>query len=69
VYEYIKILIVKFWITMTEMSPYLLFGFFAAGVLSIFISARTLVCSEGGAVWCPDAVVFLRGDSCFDVVV
>jgi uncharacterized membrane protein YraQ (UPF0718 family) len=27
---------------MTEMSPYLLFGFFAAGVLSIFISARTV---------------------------
>jgi hypothetical protein len=42
VYEYIKILIVKFWLTMTEMSPYLLFGFLVAGILSVFISARTV---------------------------
>jgi uncharacterized membrane protein YraQ (UPF0718 family) len=42
VYEYIKLLIVKFWSTMTEMSPYLLFGFLVAGILSVFISARTV---------------------------
>jgi hypothetical protein len=41
-YEYIKILIVKFWSTMMEMSPYLLFGFLVAGILSVFISARTV---------------------------
>jgi uncharacterized membrane protein YraQ (UPF0718 family) len=42
VFEYLNILIVKFWATMTEMSPYLLFGFLVAGILSVFISARTV---------------------------
>lgn len=32
----------EFWQVLGEMSPYLLFGFFMAGVLSIFISARTV---------------------------
>ena len=32
-----------------EMSPYLLFGFFAAGILSIFISAETVEKHLGGA--------------------
>jgi len=40
--DYINILIIKFWSTMTEMSPYLLFGFLMAGLLSIFISAKTV---------------------------
>lgn len=42
VYEYLKILAVKFWATMTEMSPYLLFGFLVAGLLSVFISAQAV---------------------------
>lgn len=31
-------LFTDFWVTMTEMSPYLLFGFLVAGILSVFIS-------------------------------
>ena len=40
--EFIESLIVDFWATMAEMSPFLLFGFFVAGVLSVFVS-QTLV--------------------------
>ena len=40
--EFIESLIVHFWDTMAEMSPFLLFGFFVAGVLSVLVS-RTLV--------------------------
>jgi uncharacterized membrane protein YraQ (UPF0718 family) len=40
--NYIQMLVVKFWATMTEMSPYLLFGFLVAGLLSMFISAKTV---------------------------
>jgi hypothetical protein len=40
--NYIQNLVVKFWTTMTEMSPYLLFGFLMAGLLSMFISAKTV---------------------------
>jgi len=40
--EFIRSLIVDFWATMAEMSPFLLFGFFVAGVLSVFVS-QTLV--------------------------
>ncbi|MBM4103030.1 MAG: permease [Planctomycetes bacterium] len=40
--NYIQMLIMKFWATMTEMSPYLLFGFLVAGLLSMFISAKTV---------------------------
>ncbi len=38
--DFIKSIMVDFWATVTEMSPYLLFGFFAAGILSIVISQR-----------------------------
>jgi uncharacterized membrane protein YraQ (UPF0718 family) len=40
--DYVQNLIMKFWTTMTEMSPYLLFGFLMAGLLSMFISAKTV---------------------------
>lgn len=36
--DFIKIIISDFWTTVTEMSPYLLFGFFAAGIMSVFVS-------------------------------
>lgn len=37
--EFLLELLNDFWVTMTEMSPYLLFGFLVAGILSVFISA------------------------------
>lgn len=37
-----------FWVTVTQMSPYLLFGFLVAGLLSIFISARWVERHLGG---------------------
>ena len=37
--EFIKQLVSDFWLTMTEMSPYLIVGFLVAGILSVFISA------------------------------
>ena len=37
-----------FWVTITVMSPYLLFGFFMAGLLSIFISPRLVERHLGG---------------------
>jgi uncharacterized membrane protein YraQ (UPF0718 family) len=33
-------IIISFWTTLTAMSPYLLFGFFVSGVLSVFISPK-----------------------------
>ncbi|MCK5000244.1 MAG: SO_0444 family Cu/Zn efflux transporter [Anaerohalosphaera sp.] len=38
--EKILVLAAQFWATLTAMSPYLLFGFFVAGVLSVFISPK-----------------------------
>ena len=35
--EFVKTIFLDFWNTVTEMSPYLLFGFFVAGVISIFL--------------------------------
>lgn len=40
--EFVKSVIFDFWATMAEMSPFLLFGFFVAGLLSVFVS-QTLV--------------------------
>lgn len=37
-----------FWTTVTQMSPYLLFGFLVAGLLSIFVSARWVERHLGG---------------------
>jgi len=41
-FDFLKNLLADFWMTLSEMSPYLLFGFFVAGLLSILVS-RTLV--------------------------
>jgi uncharacterized membrane protein YraQ (UPF0718 family) len=50
--EMIKTILIEFWNTVGEMSPYLLFGFFMAGLLSMFIST-TLVERHlgGGGFW------------------
>jgi len=38
VWDTIKTLVIDFWSTLAEMSPYLLFGFLVAGLLSVWIS-------------------------------
>jgi len=40
--DFLKTLIIDFWATIGEMSPYLLFGFFVAGLISVFISQQTV---------------------------
>jgi uncharacterized membrane protein YraQ (UPF0718 family) len=50
--DFIKVMISDFWTTVTEMSPYLLFGFFIAGILSVFVSQRLVERHLGGrGVW------------------
>jgi uncharacterized membrane protein YraQ (UPF0718 family) len=46
--EYAKNVLLDFWNTTLEMSPYLLFGFFMAGLLSAFISRRFVETHLGG---------------------
>lgn len=38
----------EFWVTLTEMAPYLLFGFLVAGVLSVFVSTEFVERHLGG---------------------
>ena len=40
--EFIKTIITEFWNTTSDMSVYLLFGFFVAGIISIFISQEVV---------------------------
>ena len=50
--EFVKSTIVDFWLTLAEMSPYLLFGFFTAGVLSVFVSKELVETHLGGrSIW------------------
>ncbi len=50
--EYIQQVIVDFWGTVEEMSPYLLFGFFVAGLLSVLISQKVVERHLGGkGIW------------------
>jgi len=50
--EYIKTIIIDFWNTVAEMSPYLLFGFFVAGILSVLVSQRLVEKHLGGrGIW------------------
>ena len=50
--SYVKTIIVDFWNTVAEMSPYLLFGFFMAGVLSVLVSQRLVEKHLGGrGIW------------------
>jgi len=41
-------LVTKFWGTLADMAPYLLFGFLAAGLLSVFVPARLVERHLGG---------------------
>lgn len=46
--DFAKSIVIDFWQTVAEMSPYLLFGFFAAGLLSAFISQSVVERHLGG---------------------
>jgi len=49
---YIKSIIINFWETIAEMSPYLLFGFFVAGTLSVLVSQQFVERHLGGkGIW------------------
>jgi len=50
--DFARSIIVGFWNTAAEMSPYLLFGFFVAGALSVLISQRFIEKHlGGGGIW------------------
>ena len=50
--EFIKTIIISFWDTLAEMAPYLLFGFFAAGILSALVSQSVVEKHLGGkGIW------------------
>jgi len=50
--DFARSIIVDFWNTVAEMSPYLLFGFFASGILSALISQRLVEKHLGsGGIW------------------
>jgi uncharacterized membrane protein YraQ (UPF0718 family) len=46
--DFVKLMIIDFWGTVAEMSPYLLLGFLVAGVLSVLISQRFVERHLGG---------------------
>ena len=46
--DFAKTIVKDFWATVAEMSPYLLFGFFVAGVLSVLVSQRLVERHLGG---------------------
>jgi len=49
---FIKSIIIDFWDTVAEMSPYLLFGFLVAGILSVLISQKLVERHLGGrGIW------------------
>ncbi|MEN8128392.1 MAG: SO_0444 family Cu/Zn efflux transporter [Planctomycetota bacterium] len=47
--EFIETIVVDFWATLAEMSPYLLFGFGVAGLLSVWVNADLVRRHLGGA--------------------
>jgi len=50
--DFAKSIITDFWGTVAEMSPYLLFGFFMAGILSVLISQQFVERHLGGrGIW------------------
>lgn len=51
-FEFIRSIAVDFWATAAAMSPYLLFGFLTAGILSVVISPRFVQAHLGGVgIW------------------
>jgi uncharacterized membrane protein YraQ (UPF0718 family) len=59
--EFIQTLIVNFWATLAEMAPYLLFGFFMAGLLSVLVSQSTVEHHLGGRGFWPVAKASILG--------
>jgi hypothetical protein len=59
--DVVQSLIAEFWNVLAEMSPYLLFGFFVAGVLSVLISPEAVERHLGGAGMMPVAKSALFG--------
>lgn len=51
--EYVKTIMMDFGATVMEMSPYLLFGFFMAGLLSVLVSQRMVERHLGGRGFWP----------------
>ena len=52
IFEFFRHVLVDFWRTIAEMSPYLLFGFLVAGILSVLISQQLVERHLGGrGVW------------------
>ena len=50
--DIVKSIIIDFWLTVADMSPYLLFGFFVAGLLSVFVSQQFVERHLGGkGIW------------------
>ena len=50
--DFAKSIAIGVWATLSEMSPYLLFGFFVAGILSVLISQRIVERHLGGrGIW------------------
>ena len=52
-FDFLLRLAVDFWATVGEMSPYLLFGFFVAGLLSVFVSQKMVERHLGGRGFLP----------------
>jgi len=51
--DFLLRLAVDFWATVAQMSPYLLFGFFVAGLLSVFVSQKMVERHLGGSGFLP----------------
>lgn len=51
--DFLLRLIIDFWATIGAMSPYLLFGFFVAGLLSVFVSQKLVERHLGGRGFLP----------------
>ena len=50
--DFAKSIAIDFWVTVVEMSPYLLFGFLVAGILSVLVSQRVVERHLGGkGIW------------------
>jgi len=50
--DFAKVVIIDFWDTVAQMSPYLLFGFLVAGILSVLVSQRFVQRHLGGrGIW------------------
>ena len=50
--EFVTKIGIEFWTTLTVMSPYLLFGFLVAGIMSVFMSPKLIETHLGGrGIW------------------